>query len=128
MYPKEYLIRYRMERARETLQEATLMYQSRYLHGAANRLYYACFYAVLALLAKNDLSSSKHSGVMALLNREFVKTGRISLEMGKFYSRVFDARCEGDYADLLSGPEVTASDMEVAKQMIDRIEQLITEP
>jgi uncharacterized protein (UPF0332 family) len=125
MYPKEDLIQYRMGRARDTLEEAKLMFDSGYLYGAANRLYYACFYAVLALLAKNDLSSSKHSGVMGLFNREFVKTGRIPLELGKFYSRVFDDRSEGDYADLLSGPQVCEADLETARHFIGCIEQLL---
>lgn len=41
------LVRYRMERAGETLQEARLMLE---MYGAANRIYYACFYATVALL------------------------------------------------------------------------------
>jgi uncharacterized protein (UPF0332 family) len=44
------LVRYRMERAGETLQEARLMLEHGHLHGAANRIYYACFYATVALL------------------------------------------------------------------------------
>lgn len=127
MYPKEDLIHYRIDRARETLEEANLMYKNGYLHGAANRPYYACFYAVLALLARHDLSSSKHSGVMGLLNREFVKPGRIPLEMGKFYSRVFDARSEGDYADFLSEAEIAETDLDMAKRFIQSIEELIQE-
>ena len=65
------LVRYRMERASETLQEARLMVEGGHLHGAANRIYYACFYAVVALLLTRDLASPKHSGVMALFNRHF---------------------------------------------------------
>jgi uncharacterized protein (UPF0332 family) len=37
------LVRYRMERAAETLEEARLMLERGHLHGAANRIYYACF-------------------------------------------------------------------------------------
>jgi len=40
-----------------------------------NRLYYACFYAVSALLIQQGLSSSKHTGVRSLFNRHYVKTG-----------------------------------------------------
>jgi uncharacterized protein (UPF0332 family) len=125
MYPKQDLIVYRMGRARETLEEARLMFRSGYLHGAANRLYYACFYAVLALLVKHDLSSSKHSGVMGMFNRHFVKTGLISVDFGKFYSRIFDDRSEGDYADLLYGPEICESDLDTAQQFIDFIDTLL---
>jgi hypothetical protein len=96
---QEDLIRYKLTRAEETLEEARVMLQANHPHGAANRLYYACFYAVTALLLRRNLSSSKHSGVMALFNRHFVKQGLISVDMGKFYSRMFDNRLESDYAD-----------------------------
>lgn len=124
-YPKDDLVRYRLERAYETLAEAELMINSGHLFGAANRLYYACFYAVSALLVKHDYSSSKHSGVMSLMNRHFVKTGKIPIDFGKFYSRLFDYRSKADYADMLGRPKVSQKDIKTAKNFIDTIEQLI---
>ena len=96
------LIKYKLERSAETLEEAKLMLQSSHLFGAANRVYYACFYAVGALLLSKDLSSPKHSGVLSLFNKHFVKTGLIPVELGKFYSRLFDSRLESDYADIIT--------------------------
>jgi len=96
---QEDLIRYKLTRAEETIEEARVMLQTNHLYGAANRIYYACFYAVTALLLTQNLSSSRHSGVIALFNRHFVKPGLISVDMGKFYSRIFDNRLESDYAD-----------------------------
>jgi len=75
------LIRYKLSRAQETLQEATVMLQTNHPYGAANRIYYACFYAVTALLLTRNLSSSKHSGVLALFNRHFVKPGFAFFDM-----------------------------------------------
>lgn len=124
-YPKEDLINYRLDRVKETLAEAELMMNSGHLFGTANRLYYACFYAVSALLVRHDLATSKHSGAMSLLNRHFVKTGQIPVEFGKFYSRMFDYRSKGDYADMLAQPEVTQEDMKTAKAFIEATEQLI---
>ncbi len=43
------LIKYRIDRAKSFLQEAGLLKESKFYHAAANRLYYACFYAVNAL-------------------------------------------------------------------------------
>ena len=85
----------------ETLQEVRLMLEGGHLHGAANRIYYACFYAATALLLTRGLSSPRHSGIMALFNRHFVKEGIMSIDMGKFYSRVFDSRLESDYGDVV---------------------------
>ena len=72
------LIQYRCERAREALEEAVVLADSGHWNACVNRLYYACFYAVSALLNKHNLSSSKHSGVRSFFNHHFVKTGTIS--------------------------------------------------
>lgn len=64
-----------------------------------NRLYYACFYAVSALLAQNEFTSSKHTGIRSLFNLNFVKTGKISKDAAEIYNDLFDRRQEGDYAD-----------------------------
>ena len=95
------LIKYRFQRAGETLDEAKVMLQTEHLYGASNRIYYACFYAVSALLMTKDLSSSKHAGVMALFNRHFIKEKLLPIEFGKFYSRAFDNRQQSDYGDVV---------------------------
>ena len=113
------LMRYRIQRASETLQEAHLMLEGGHLYGASNRIYYACFYATIALLLTKDLSSSKHSGVVALLNRHFVKEGVIPVAMGKFYSRMFDNRLESDYGDIVELDEDDIkADLETAEEFI----------
>ncbi len=118
---QEDLIRYRLSRAEETLDEAKLMLQNDHPYGAANRVYYACFYAVIALLLTQNLSSRKHSGVLALFNQHFVKTGMIAVDMGKFYSRMFDNRIDCDYAEWA---EVDKQDIQ---EELDRAEGFIKE-
>lgn len=116
------LVRYRMERAFETLQEARLMLDSGHLHGAANRIYYACFYATVALLSSTNLSSSKHSGVIALFNRHFVKEGIVPADLGKFYSRAFDHRLESDYGEIVElSKKDLGSDLTRAEEFITYI-------
>jgi uncharacterized protein (UPF0332 family) len=63
------LVRHRVTRAEETLEDARLVLEQGHLHSAVNRLYYACFYIVSALLFTEGLSSSKHSGVRSLFDR-----------------------------------------------------------
>ena len=58
-------------------------------------------YAVIPILAKEGLSSSKHAGVKTLFNQHFVKTGQVSREKGRLYNRLFEARQEGDYIDFV---------------------------
>jgi len=96
------LIRYRLSRARETLEEACILADASHWNACVNRLYYACFYAVLALLIKNDLSTSKHSGVRSLFNFHFVKPGKIPKTIARTYSDLFERRQEGDYDDFVT--------------------------
>ncbi len=99
------------------------MLESGHLHGAANRIYYACFYATVALLLTRGLSSPKHSGVMALLNRHFVREGIVPIEMGKFYSRVFDNRLESDYGDIVEPKEEDVrADLKKAEEYLAQVE------
>jgi hypothetical protein len=90
-----------MERAQESLDEASLLFESGHTNTAVNRLYYACFYAVSSLLLTQNLSSSKHSGVRAMFHQRLVRTGRVSAELGKFYDILYNNRQKGDYADLV---------------------------
>ena len=64
------LLRYRLEQAHETLREAEILLAQAAFRGAVNRAYYAMFYVILALLATRGLGTSKHSGVLALFDRE----------------------------------------------------------
>lgn len=91
------LIHYRIARAKETLDEAEVLSSSGHWNACVNRIYYACFYAISALLSKHDLSSSKHSGVRSFFNQHFVKTEIIPKEIAEIYNSLFERRQEGDY-------------------------------
>jgi len=95
------LVIYRLNRSDESLEEALILLERDHINTFVNRLYYACFYAVTALLLSKGLSSSNHSGVRALFHQNFVKNELINKEMGIFYDKLFDTRQKGDYADLV---------------------------
>lgn len=78
------------------------MRDANHWNACANRLYYACFYAVSALLVKHGLSSSKHSGIKSLFNQHIVKKKILDKDKGKLYNQLFEARQEGDYVDFVS--------------------------
>lgn len=98
---RKVLIEYRLSRAEETLEDAKILFVKRRLFSTVNRIYYAIFYAVNALLLSKNLSSAKHSGVLSLFMREFVNKGIVNQEMGKFYNQMFEFRQKGDYKDLV---------------------------
>lgn len=77
----ETLIKYRLEQADESLESAKLLLENEKYRPSVNRSYYAMFYAVLALLAKEKRETSKHSGAIAIFNREFIKKGIFNKEL-----------------------------------------------
>jgi uncharacterized protein len=126
---RETLIRYRLERARETLAEADVLAKTGHWNGCVNRLYYACFYAVTALLFRNGLTSSRHSAALSLFNREFVKTGLVGRDLGEMYNSLYQARHRGDYDDLVHYDEARVRPwLSGAEQFLDEIESLVSPP
>lgn len=115
------LINYRRKKAKDTLIDAKTMFNKVSLFTTVNRIYYAIFYEVSALLLTKGLSSSKHSGVRALFNQEFIKPGIVKAEYGDFYNRMFDARQEGDYGDFIE------FEREKVQQWLDEAENFISE-
>jgi uncharacterized protein (UPF0332 family) len=95
------LIRYRLERAQESLEDARLLAAAERWNACVNRLYYSCFYAVSALLVRDGLSSSRHTGVRSLFNRQYVRTNIVPRALARIYNDLFERRQEGDYADFI---------------------------
>ncbi|MEW6203271.1 MAG: HEPN domain-containing protein [bacterium] len=122
------LIRYRLERAKESLKDAEILFSENRLRSTVNRLYYSLFYAAVALLETKGLSSSKHSGVMALFNQYFVNTGKVSKDIGKFYGKLFISRQNGDYSDFMEFKEETVREyFEKCKEYLVKLEKIITD-
>jgi uncharacterized protein (UPF0332 family) len=99
------LVLHRITRANETLEDARILAAAGRWNACVNRLYYACFYAVSALLVCDGLSSSKHAGVRGLFNRQYVKTGKIPKDFARIYNDLFERRQEGDYVDYVNFQE-----------------------
>ena len=99
------LVSYRLQKARETLEDARILADAGRWNPCVNRLYYACFYAVSALLVQEELSSTKHTGLRSLFNRHFVKTNKVPKEKARIFNDLFERRHEGDYVDFVSFEE-----------------------
>jgi uncharacterized protein (UPF0332 family) len=123
---RQTLVGYRLERARESLDEAKLLLDAGHVNACVSRLYYAGFYAVSALLLTRGVSTSKHAHVRALLHQDYVKPGRISEEMGKHFDVLFNSRQKGDYQDLVTFDVARVRNwFEPTKSFIDHIAGLI---
>ncbi|MEW5938721.1 MAG: HEPN domain-containing protein [Chloroflexota bacterium] len=86
-----------VQRAQISINAAKDMIEKEYYDIAASRAYYAAFYAASALLLKEDIDTSKHSGVIASIHRLFVKEGKLDKEQGRNLQWLFDLRGVGDY-------------------------------
>ncbi len=120
---------YRISQARDSLREADVLLRGEMsLRSVMNRLYYAMFYAVLALLQTKQLGTSKHSGAIALFDKEFVKTGTFPKELSKALHRAFELRQKGDY---MEETEISTADMEeirpFAERFVDKAESVVLE-
>ena len=125
---KPELVKYRLERAEETLLDAELLLSKNRLIASVNRLYYSMFYAISAILEVNDFSSSKHSGVRSLFNQHFVKTGIISMEAGSQYNILYNERHKGDYSDFVEFERTQVSEYyDNCRKHIDEIRHKILE-
>ena len=120
------LVKYRIERANETMKEAALLANEGYYNAAVNRLYYACFYAVQALLVKNKISTETHAGVKTMLGLHFVAKGLIDKEYGKTFSRLFEIRHSGDYDDFVYNDQSVIDEYTPkAQEFIEKITKLL---
>jgi uncharacterized protein (UPF0332 family) len=104
------LIKHRLKQADDSVEEAKVLLKEKMSPRAViNRLYYAMFYAVLALLQEKQLGTSKHIGAISLFDKEFVKTGIFDKGMSKALHRAFELRQKGDY---MEQAEVTKKDVD----------------
>ena len=123
---RQSLVRYRLDRADETIRESKLLAQEGFYNAAANRLYYACFYASLALLAANAIPTTTHAGVKTMLGLHFVSKGVLASSHGKTFSRLFEIRHSGDYDDFVyCDKEMTDEYTPKAEAFISAIKDLL---
>jgi uncharacterized protein (UPF0332 family) len=127
--PKRELVAYRLQRARESLEDARILADAKRWNPCVNRLYYACFYAVSALLVQEGFSSSGHTGVRALFNQHFVSTGKIGKETAQIFNDLFERRREGDYIDFIRfGESQIRAWLPQAEAFVAQIANLLTPP
>jgi uncharacterized protein (UPF0332 family) len=89
-------------------------------------MYYACFYAVGALLVQKNIETSSHSGTRLKFGQLFVKPGLIDRSLGKHYSDLFEKRHKGDYNDFFDHDEDTVKRLfPKTMELIEQIDFLI---
>ncbi len=121
-------INYRIERSKETILDVDLLIKSESWNSATNRLYYACFYSVSAILIKNNINTKSHNGAKTKFNELFVSTGIINNDLARVYAYLLENRIKGDYNDFFKMDEEKFMRLyHPAKDLISTIEKLLKE-
>ena len=113
------LMKYRLEMAEERLHSSKVLLEAGSYKDSIGRSYYAMFTAVRALLAMEGQDFSKHAGVIAYFQKEFVKTGKVDRKYSKYISQAFQIRNNTDYADFFI---VSAQD---AKEQYEKAKEFL---
>ncbi|MBP3468612.1 MAG: HEPN domain-containing protein [Lachnospiraceae bacterium] len=93
------LSKYRFETSLENLEDARLMFENGRYKNALNRAYYSIFHAIRAVNALQEYDSSKHSGVIAYFNQNYIKKGIFPKELSKIITQASLNREKADYLD-----------------------------
>lgn len=91
-YSPEDYSNYRINKAKETLSEVNILIENQLWNTAISRMYYACFYAVGALLIKDGITTGTHTGTRQKFGQFYVKTNIVNREIAKVYTKLFEKR------------------------------------
>ena len=120
-------INHRINSAKKTFNAAKSLIDNEFYNSAVNRLYYSVFYAVNALLVKNEITARTHSGIKQQFSLHFIKNKKLNVKYGILLSDLFDLRQKADYDNLFEIEDAAiVSLLEPVKNMIDEIEKLVT--
>lgn len=89
-------IRALKEKAHADLSDAELLLENGTAESTINRAYYAVFQAARAALQTEGESPDTHSGVIRRFGYHFVRTGRVSDEIGGILTSARSMRGEAD--------------------------------
>ena len=123
------IVKYRLEKSLRTYNEAVGSIANGYVETAANRLYYAAYYAVSALLVSYKYEASTHNGVIQMFGKAFIKSKVLERRYGTIFNQLFSLRMTGDYEDrrFLDIEEDVKPFIEPTKELIDVVSVMAQE-
>ena len=123
---RQNLIGYRLQQAKETMDDVQLLINNKRFRSAVNRIYYGMFYALMALGSANRFETSKHAQLIGWFNRNFIYEGKIDARFGRIINKAFNRRTKGDYDTFVEFEEEIVIEMYAEmNDFIDEIESYI---
>ncbi len=125
----EGFVRYRLNKAKETLETAKMIFKDgKDFTSANNRAYYAIFYAIRAVLAIEEIDFKRHKDVLAYFNKEYVNKEKFPKMIGRKISQAQRIREDSDYDDDYEPSlEKTEQQINTAQELIDLVEKYVND-
>ena len=121
-------LQYRLDNAQEKLESAEILLNAGKFKDSIGRSYYAIFSAVRAILALDHVDFSKHAGVIAYFQKEYVKTKKFDTKFSKYLQNAFQIRNVCDYDDFYIASKQDAEiQIEQAKEFLDAVKKYLSE-
>ncbi len=122
------LARYKLERAREELDTAELLFDNERLKAANNRAYYSIYYSLTAVLCLEPIAFKKHKDMIGYFNKNYVHTDRFPREIGRNISKAAKIRHASDYDEFyIASKEEAERQIQTAKELVDLVDKFISE-
>lgn len=123
---RQTIVRMEMEKAQKTFADAEFCAKEQKWEAAANRLYYALFHAVSALLIDHGQNVKSHRGILSLFGQHYVRTGVFSHEDGTLLSELVIMRDNADYNCFFEATaEKISPYIDPTRQFIERVKRHI---
>ena len=114
---------YRMDRAKEMLVAARENLEIGQNKTSLNRSYYAIFHAMRAMNILKGFDSSKHSGVIAFFNKEYLKENILDRNLSIVIKNSAFLREKSDYDDFyIASKQEAEKQLEEAERFLDAVE------
>ncbi len=115
-----------MQRAQHDLKVARSNFKDDFLPDAVNRAYYAAHHGARAVLLKIDVETKTHGGLISQFGKHFIKTGKVSPEMGQILNDLEEERVRADY---IADPEFASEEVKIllsdAGKFVERMKNLL---
>lgn len=120
------LSKHRLGQARESLEDAILLFDLKRYKSANNRAYYSIFYSIKSVLALEPIDFKRHKDVTAYFNKNYVRTEIFPRNIGHRIVEASKTREDSDYDDeFVVKPEETEKQIQTAKDLIVLVEKYL---
>lgn len=120
------MVELEIERAEKITEQFETLREQQYWDTLINRMYYAAFHAISALMIHNAISIHTHRGALHAFNKEFVRTGVFTMEEGHLFSKLEGLRERGDYNCFVDATEEDVVPLiEPLKELIAKIKTML---